>query len=285
MNLFALTDAANSRILRLPLNNAVQSSLQGVFAQQLASFNEGITDRVRFDGRYRPDPDELLFIDDFVDIDGLADAVASPLGIDQFDQNRHNLSDIKALFAGDSSQPGRVLIQLFERRRVIDKASTLFLSGNTFNRVESNGIVLDTKLLAVLEGRHLTFQSFHFVRRVFALSDFFREATAVEVMQFAQHEALYSEDPVAFEESANNIVRSKIGLILQSGVLSRHSPQVLADTARTFKVDIALTADGKIQLPDTQKELRRLLRFLDEDFYESPLSRTHFISNSKRVAD
>lgn len=182
-----------------------------------------------------------------------------------------NLGDIKALFAGDPSQSGRVLRQLFERRRVIDKGSTLFLSGNTFNRIESNGIVLDTKLLIVLERRLLTFQSFHFVRRVFALSDFFREATTVKVMQFAKHEARHSDDSAAFEESANNIVRGKIWLILQSGVLSRHSPQVLADTAKTFKVDISLTADGKLQLPYTQKELRRLLRFLDEDFYAPPI--------------
>jgi hypothetical protein len=90
-------------------------------------------------------------------------------------------------------------------------------------------------------------------------------------MQFARHEALHSDDPAAFEESANNTVRGKIGPILQSGVLSRHSPQVLADTAKTFEVDISLTADGKLQLPYTQKELRRLLRFLDEDFYAPPI--------------
>ena len=38
-------------------------------------------------------------------------------------------------------------------------------------------------------------------------------------------------------------------------------------------------------LPTNSTELRRLLRFLDEDYYESPLTQTHFVSNSKRVAD
>jgi hypothetical protein len=38
-------------------------------------------------------------------------------------------------------------------------------------------------------------------------------------------------------------------------------------------------------LPTNRTELLRLLRFLDEDYYESALSQTRFLSNSKRVAD
>jgi len=48
---------------------------------------------------------------------------------------------------------------------------------------------------------------------------------------------------------------------------------------------VQTTPDGKIILPTNPTQLRRLLRFLDEDYYESALSQTRFLSNSKRVAD
>ncbi|MCC8628531.1 Kiwa anti-phage protein KwaB-like domain-containing protein [Xanthomonas perforans] len=285
LNLFALTSNANARILRLPLTAQLQQSVTEIFTTQFASFNEGVTERVQFDGRYRPEEDELLFIDGYVDEDKLLDAVLNPMAITAYDEKVHSLDSIKALFTGSPDAVPRVLVQIFERRRLIAKGLALFFTGNTFQKVEAGGLTLDSKLLAVLEGNTLIFQSFHYLRRVFAVADHYKEATAAEVVEFASHPSLHSADPQNFERSANSIIRSKIGLILQSGVLNNHTPQQLAAAALIFNVQIPLTTDGKIELPDSPADLRRLLRFLDEDYYESPLSQTHFISNSKRVAD
>lgn len=285
LNLFALTSDPNARVLRLPLTAPLQQTITDVFTQQYSNFNAGVTAHVTFDGRYRPDTDELLVIDGYVDIDNLIDATVNPMAVPAFDESVHSLDAVKALFTGSPDGTPRVLVQLFERRRLIAKGLSLFFTGNTFQKLESGGLTLDTRLLAVLEGTQLTFQSFHFLRRVFAVTECYKEATAQEVVEFASHPILYSPDPQAFERTANAIIRSKIGLILQSDVLSKHTPQELAAAALVFKLDIPLTQDGRIELPDAPADLRRLLRFLDEDYYESPLSRTHFISNSKRVAD
>ena len=54
-----------------------------------------------------------------------------------------------------------------------------------------------------------------------------------------------------------------------------------------FQINIVcVDVDGetKIQLPEEKAELKNLLRFLDEDYYKSPLSKMNFISNSKRKA-
>ncbi len=45
------------------------------------------------------------------------------------------------------------------------------------------------------------------------------------------------------------------------------------------------TGGNRIVIPSNKTELRRLLRFLDEDYYESALSQMRYVSNSKRVAD
>ena len=88
-----------------------------------------------------------------------------------------------------------------------------------------------------------------------------------------------------FLAGANTVIRRKIALIKQSGVLEKFTTEQIVGTAQTFNVAIQTTEDGKIILPTNPTQLRRLLRFLDEDYYESPLSQTRFLSNSKRVAD
>lgn len=257
-----------------------------MFREQRNAFLNEVVETVEFDGRYRPEERELLVIKNFVDVDGLAASIQNPIGVEQFDPNVHELESVKAIFAGCPDGGTAVLVQLFERRRLIaTKNFAIWFSGNTFQRMSSAGLTLDSKLLAVLDGGDLKFQSFHFLRRVFDVDDHFKEATAAEVRAFATHDMLAVEDLDAFEAAASSTVRRKIALIVQSGILDKQTTDQIVTIAKLFKLDIETTDDGKIVLPTSPGELRRILRFLDEDYYESPLSQTLFVSNSKRVAD
>lgn len=287
MNLFALTSNPGARIVRFPLTKDLQDEITAVFDDQSESFLNGIVETVEFDGRYRPEEGELLVIKNFPDVDGLTNAVNNPIAVELFDPKVHSLNSVKALFTGHGANgTERVLIQFFESRRLIaTKGIALFFSGDTFQRMSDAGLTLDTKLLAVLENGDLKFQSFHFLRRVFDVSENFNEATAEEVKTFANHPMLAAEDAEAFMAGASAPVRRKITLILQSGVLDNFTAQQIVASAQTFKIALKMAPNGRIVLPTNGTELRRLLRFLDEDYYESPLSQTHFVSNSKRVAD
>lgn len=286
MNLFALTGNAAARVLRFPLSAALQADIESIFRNQRNSFLAGIVQTIEFDGRYRPEEGELLLIKDFVDPDALSKIIADPIAVEQFDPKVHSLESVKAIFAGCPDGSGQVLIQLFEKRRLIaTKSVAIFFSGNTFERMSDTGLTLDTKLLAVLDGKDLKFQSFHFLRRVFDVDDYFKEATAAEVKSFAVHPVLSTANAAAFESAASSTVRRKIAFILQSGILDKHPVAAIVATAGTFKVTIQTTQDGKIVLPESPSELRKLLRFLDEDYYESPLTQTQYVSNSKRIAD
>lgn len=287
MNLFALTDLPGSRVVRFPLTQDLQQEIGEIFERQHAAFVAGIEEVVAFDGRYIPEEGELLSIADFEDVDGLQDAVANPLAVQSFDPKAHSLDEVKALFTGTvENGDARVLIQLFESRRLISKEGiAIFFSGDTFRRMSDAGLTLDTKLLAVLEKNTLKFQSFHFLRRAFELGDYFNDATSEEVKAFATHPMLFTSDVDAFLQSASPLIRKKIALIRQSGVLDNFTSAQIVAAAQLFKLDVQSDPQGRIVLPANKTELRRLLRFLDEDYYESPLSQTHFVSNSKRVAD
>jgi hypothetical protein len=286
MNLFALTSVADARIIRFPLTAELQAEIETVFALQLAAFEADVAETIPFDGRYTPEGGELLVIEEFADVDGLREAVANPLNYEVFDPAQHSLESIKALFthvaAGGAE---RVLIQRFERRRLISNTGlAIFFSENTFRKMSDTGLMLDTRLLAVLDGASLKFQNFHFLKRVFDLSEHYREATDEEVTSFATHEKMSVADLATFTAAAGPLVRKKIALIRQSAVLDNFTAQQIVAAAQALHLAIELTRDGKIVIPTNKTELRKLLRFLDEDYYESTLSQTRYLSNSKRVA-
>ena len=287
MNLFALMDVAGPRLIRFPLSADLSGDISTVFTEQHDAFFRGIDTVVPFDGRYTPEEGELLEIPDFADVDGLLAAVANPLSVDQYDPSLHSLDLVRAIFTGlGVGGSTRVLIQIFERRRLIERSGMmLFFANNQFQKMTESGLSLDTKLLAVLEGATLKFHSFHFAKRVFDLSDYFREATNEEVTTFAGHEKLAVADVAAFLDSAGPQIRKKISLIRQSAVLENYSTDQIVAVAASMQFPLTLSDDGRIVVPDNNTELRKLLRFLDEDYYESPLSNTRFISNSKRKAE
>lgn len=287
MNLFALTKIAGSHILRFPLTAELQADIDTIFQQQLAAFEADIAETIPFDGRYVPDENELLSIDSFKEGDELVAAVANPLATESFDPAVHSLAAVKALFVGIERNHGHcVLIQHFERRRLIStRGLAMFFSGNTFRKISDEGLTLDTRLLAVLENGTLRFQSFYFLRQVFDMSGYYREATNDEVKAFATHPLLAVDDVAGFVASAGQVVRKKISTITQSGVLDQHTTEQIVATAQAFDVPIHVDEHNRIVVPSNKAELRRLLQFLDEDYYRSPLSQTRFISNSKRVAD
>ena len=258
MNLFALTSVPGARLVRFPLTADLQAEVEAVFAEQLQAFEAGIVETIPFDGRYIPDQGELLVIEDFVDVDGLQDAVANPLNYEPFDPALHTFDAVKALFTGVSANgTTRVLVQCFERRRLIaHRGLAMFFSGDTFRKMSDAGLTLDTRLLAVLEGTALRFQSFHFLRRVFDVSEHYKEATNEEVSAFATHAKLSVENVASFADSAGQLVRKKIGLILQSGVLDNFTTEQIVASAQSFNVAIATGPDGRIVLPTNKTELR-----------------------------
>lgn len=81
LNLFALTEDPANRIVRFSLSKDVQDELTFFLRDQETKFNNTAQDEIPFDGKYKPDIGEILVINNFDDIDGLAAAVKNPLTI------------------------------------------------------------------------------------------------------------------------------------------------------------------------------------------------------------
>lgn len=286
--LFAYTRDPGNRIVRFAVNADVQTSMTAYLSKQVESFGNEC-EEVVFDGNYKPDDGEMLVIDGFDDLDNLSRFVAAPLDVPIADPATVDFDQIKALFFGINDVDGvwSVYLQSFDRRRVISSAGfSIFHSKDTYKRIEGSGLTLDNKLAARLQGAKLSFFSFFHVRQIFDMSSYYQEATDNDIKSFSALKELHVDNVDELVAVSDTWVRRKVWLVMQSNILGKVPPNDIKAIAAEFKIPVEYVnheGNEKLKLPSDKKSLKTLLRFLDEDYYKSPLSKTNYLTNSKRI--
>ncbi|SET67675.1 hypothetical protein SAMN05216412_11252 [Nitrosospira multiformis] len=79
-SLFALTSDPANRIVKFTLTEDVQTDLMPYLQGQEQFFLARAGQEIIFDGKYKPDAQEILIIENYDDIDNLSDAITNPLG-------------------------------------------------------------------------------------------------------------------------------------------------------------------------------------------------------------
>lgn len=290
LNLFALTSTPGMRILRMPLTRDVQAGVTELYRAQEYEFLQGIEEEIKFDGMYRPEESELLYINNFDDVDGIKSAILRPQSCQELSLKNGSLESIKAIFSGYIKNGTiRVLIQGFDRRRIINANNfSLIHTENVFSKFDGGGLTLDNKLTAIIEDDTLKFASYHYLRQIFDMSAYCKEATDQDLRVFVQNQALQFADAQQFMDMADPWVRRKVVLIQQSGILDNCPAGKIAAAAKYC--DLLLQFAGaagqeKIVIPADRQEVKQILRFLDEDYYQSPQCTTKYMSKAKRVMD
>jgi hypothetical protein len=289
-NLFALTNTPGMRVLRMPLTHDVQASVTELFRAQEHEFLQGVEEEIKFDGMYRPEEAELLYINHFDDVDGIKAAILRPQGVQEFVIKSGALESIKAIFTGYLINGKiRILLQGFDRSQIINaQGFSLIHAQNAFSKFDGGGFNLDNKLTAIIEDDNLKFASFHYVRKIFDMSAYCKEATDQDLKVFIQNAALQFVDAQTFMVGADAWVRRKVVLIQQSGILDRCSTEKIVATAKYCDLQMQLTGPAgqeKIVLPADRQEVKQILRFLDEDYFQSPEYTIKHMSKVRRVMD
>ncbi|MDE9427800.1 Kiwa anti-phage protein KwaB-like domain-containing protein [Xenorhabdus bovienii] len=292
MELFAITDTG--KIVKIITDSQTQRSVSALFKKQKEYFENNYTTSVEFSGGYITSPAEYFCIDNFDDVIGVLDAIQTPTPIQEWSPQDISIFNIKALFSGEvtSSETGdniKAYLQCFDKRQIIDNKKTLFHSviqdKNTFKLSDSDGLVIDTKLTAILENNKLKFKSFHMLRRIFDVDGYFKEATDDDLRAFSDHEHFHISNNFDLISVADTVIRKKVSLINKSRVLELHSVEALLSAANEVGLDLDIREDGgkkKIAMPQEKKHIKRLLCFLDEDYFTSQITQTLYMTNSKK---
>lgn len=280
-NLFAACRSQDNElsVKRVRVTQPVQAQIEQLFLAQEQAFMGGITEEIDFDGSWKPDTNELLTIGLPDQAAAIVDAIAAnPLALPDIDAANIADEGVRALFVGDAN---RILVQRFAPPQILSRRFSLLLDNNTFKRLEDPAFALDVRLTCIIRDNRIKFKSFHSLRQIVDLFDLYQEATDEVLADFAECAILDVDDEDLLKQNADQTCRKLIYAISRSGVLDRHTADAIQTAGQTLGLVISLR-DGKIAVPTDRKELKDLLRFLDDGLYEASLSGQRYVTNSKR---
>lgn len=288
-NLFALVDDNDAPIRRIPLTAALNTELAQLFAEQQAALL-GNKQAIAFTGSYNVDEGEIFTLADYPLPPAIGQAIGNPLTCPVLNLNTET-HRIKALFSGTWTAANKLVnFQVFDAGKLLKRGFTLIGSGDTYKKLEEPGLMLQDKLTAHFHNGTLYFSSYHNTKRFLDLADYYREATDNDLDDFAATDLFVFEDQAGFKEQADSIIRKKIALLQKNEVLKDLTVADIQTVANNFnaelpeehRITIMINDDGKLVIPEDKKQLKELIRFLDEDYVTAPLSKRKCLTNSKQ---
>lgn len=288
VNLFALLDDEQTPIRRIPLTNRFQQELGAFFNAQHQSFTSD-KQAIEFTGSYNVELGEIFQIKRYPLPEVFSSALSNPLNnpVLNLSTETHR---IKAIFTGNwTQQEQRVSFQVFDTGKLLSNGWTLIGSNDTYKKLEEPGLILQDKLTAYYSDGNLLFVSYHNTKRFLDLSDYYNAATDADLDVFIENELFEFEDQDTFKSSADSVIRKKIALLQKNNVLTDLSINDIERVANDLnqhvaddnKIDIA-TNHGRLVIPKDKKQLKELIRFLDEDYVTAPLTKRRCLTNSKQ---
>lgn len=281
-------NGGHSRLLRVPLHQALQDTLAIQWHAQYEAFTDGVHE-IPFDAGYSPDSHEMFRLGKYDLPDWINGENSLTIhNLDAISNNEALIDTIRGIAAFARDEAGRelVLFQNFSRSHVIHPGRFLFMQNDAYETAQRPGLTLDGKLAAIYvpAQRQLFFHNFRTANTFLPLADFYEEASEQDIREMLAHERLAAEDPDALAIGASQWFRKRFAMLSNSGIIDEYTPQQIVDHSVGYEVEIQLE-DGKIVFPSNKSSAKRLLQFLNEELFRGAITETLYETNSKREAD
>lgn len=276
MNLYAILRNSNE-IKRISLSQEIQNQLTD-YINQTVNEIESIDKekKVEFDGQYKPEDDQILFINKFDDPNRNLYKIDANMLTDE------EIDEIKAIVY--YFKENKIAYQNFDSRKIIktNKFSLIYHS-DTFSKLENKGIILDNRIDALLLGNVLYFNSFHNATKIFDLSAYFKEATDKELDELRNMPEINFQG-INNYELFDSRMRKKIYLIMKNNVVQEviNNYNKVKDYAISIGIrNVFDDNNPKIIFPNDKNKLKDLINFLNDDLYKSVITGKIYETNSK----
>jgi hypothetical protein len=289
MALFAMMNKNSAvKVYRIDTDKKTDADIVETFHNQQLYFEAHHCTELPFEAGYKPSYNECSVINKFTDATDLLDAVKRSTAMPVWDKNI-GLENITALFMATEypNVKNRIAIQSFSKKQILNASKYLWLRNNVFSLSDLMGFNLDDKLVAIIEDDKIKFRNFNNLRSIFDMNKYFSLATEKELESFVKQPIFDLPQGFDLNNLADTVIRKKVTLINESGILTKHTMAEITGAATTLKFDLKTSGTGaktQIVMPSTKKEIKELLDFLDEDYFNSEITKQRFRSNSKRKA-
>ena len=293
MELFAITDSEiPTRIIKIDIDAPAQTVVENLFRTQRSEFINEDIEEIEFCASYNVQDGEIFSINPFDDEIGIINAIERPDAVPVCDPDDVSVHYFKALFTGEpasNGNPTQVWLQCFDRRQIINNEKSFFQvvtqPGNRFSVSTRPGFSLSDRLTAILVGDKLLFKSFFMLRRFFNMEEYFNEATREDLDNFIGNDIFHVENAEDFMMFADSAIKKKVSLIISSGILNDQPIENLIECAQKIGYQLGITnvnGDNKITMPNSKREVKQLLYFLDQGYFNSIITNELMLTNSKR---
>ncbi|GEM_PF-118562 len=282
MNLFALVKEHNQTVIkRIPLSQDIQVAISNFYSDGI---NDLILDKelIEFNGNFKPDGDQVFYIDNYPLDAEIVNSINNPLAYDilNVENFEGNIFAVYTNLVLDGTS--YYLFQHFDTRKIIsNRGISLFYSQDTYTNIDRRGISISGNLTAVFTNNQLFFNSYFNTKKIFNLSNYYQEATADDINAFKANALFSIENNDDFDLHLNSTIRKKIKSIQLSGVLNGINVQNIIALAVDFGINLTSDENNRLNIPNDKNAIRDLLRFLDEDYFITPITSTRCMTNSK----
>lgn len=272
-NFFAILTDETVRKINLTQN--ITQSIADVFILNSKQILDTDTDEILFDGNYKVDEGEVLYVN-LILPDNVIEAATNSIGIPVLNLNTES---VKALFWYES---GTYYFQNFDKRKLLNNKNVITYDNQTYSKLENNAFIVENVVNAIYNDEKFYFTSYANANRIFSLTDFYEEASNEKIDDFATNDKV-DFDLDWLKINANSIIRKQITLLQKSRTLENSDTNKIKNSAKKFKLTIDLE-DGKIKFPNDKTQLKNLLTFLNEQYYIGLITGNKYKTNSKRTA-
>lgn len=287
MDFFAITGGRQVETFRMDVERPLQEQLSQLFNLQAQSFLNADLVVVPFErDNFHPDETEILRIAPFELPEHIVEAVDNAVGWPALPNTDEVLSRVICVFAHDADADRLIFQVISSHQRFSRNGFNLILGPRTFTRLDASGLSLGNSSHAVYERGELKFKSIWWLKQIFDIAAYYEAATDADLDTFAALENVSVQDLDTLKRQSGPWARTRIAYILDSGILDRFTARELAEKAAEFQVRLEVANDNgveKLVVPSDRRALRATLKFLEEEYYEGPITGAAYETNSKRL--
>lgn len=288
--LFALT--TDNELLQIMVSHKAQNEIQKIFSEAAKTFITPEDTEKEFSKgfSYTALTGEYNVIKNFKDPYNLSHAIKFPNAIKELNPYDADADfSFKALLTGFfANDKTTIYFQNYDRAQILKRKNKVIgiLSSEdkrTFELLDNVCFFIKDNISAILDGSDLKFKSFNNVKRIFDnLKDYLREAEKPEIESFSKHKVI-SADADFLYNLKNSEINKLIFSIKISKVLDTIPKKTIIEIAQNAPIDIEISKNKKIIIPNDKKKAKEVLKFLNQDIFKSPLTDEWMETNSKRT--
>jgi len=270
----------------LVLSDDATQSLSDLFDEQSKNFIKDDTIKVRFsESCFKADSGTILFVEQYHLPTIYRRALDDSSSIPRFTMSKTDAVHIRSIFAIDTNeQTGEsILFQSSGATKILDTNRTLFYRDDSFHKLNEPGFIIDSQLAAIFKDGRLYFRSYSVVNRFLDLMGYLHAATNPQIRDFLNSPLFVCDDIDAVLDCSDDWMRRRFTSIQTLGTLKNLNAKTAAKKAKKYKIDLSLAdKNGKkaFIVPKDKKEIKQLLRFLNEEYYTGELTGNQYLTNS-----